>query len=65
MIGDAGLIFPEGDVEGLRRQLHSLLTDEPLRKTLSERGHERVRTRYLHGVIAAAQREIYARLLAG
>jgi hypothetical protein len=42
-----------------------LLTDESLRKSLVERGHERVQTRYSHAVIAAAQRDIYARVLAG
>ncbi len=65
VIGDAGLIFPEGDVEALRRQLTSLLADERLRKSLIERGHERVRLHYSNAVIAAAQREIYRRVLAG
>lgn len=65
VIGDAGLIFPEDDVESLRRQLLWLLGDEALRKTLVHRGHERVRARYTHAVIARAQRDIYARLLAG
>ncbi len=64
VIGDAGLIFPEGDVEALRRQLQTLLTDESLRKTLIDRGHERVRTSYSNAVIATIQREIYARVLA-
>ena len=65
VIGDAGLIFPEDDVGSLRRQLSWLLGDEALRKTLVHRGHERVRTRYTHAVIARAQRDIYVRLLAG
>ncbi len=65
VVGDAGLIFPEGDVGALRRQLTWLLTDEALRKTLVERGQRRVRTHYSQAVIAAAQRDIYARVLAG
>ena len=65
VIGEAGLVFPEGDVGALRRQLHKLLTDEALRKTLIERGRDRVQTYYSHAVIAAAQCEIYKRVLAG
>ncbi len=65
VVADAGLIFPKGDVEGLRRQLTSVLTQDALRKGLVERGHELVRTRYSNAVIAAAQREIYLRVLAG
>jgi len=64
VIGDAGLIFPEGDVEALRRRLQSLLADESLRKRLVEHGHARVRAHYSNAVIATAQREIYVRVLA-
>ena len=65
VIGDAGLLFPESDVESLRRQLAWVLGDEALRKTLVARGRERVRQRYTHTAVAAAQRDIYVRLLAG
>ena len=65
VIGDAGLIFPEGDIEALRCMLGMLLTDEALRTALVSRGYERLRARCTHTVIALAQRDIYARLLAG
>lgn len=65
VIGDAGLIFPEGDVEALQRQLNDLLSEDKLRKILIARGRDRVEKHYTHTVIASAQREIYARVLAG
>jgi len=65
VIGHAGLVFSEGDVDSLRQQLAWVLGDDAFRKTLVARGRERVRQRYTHAVIAAAQREIYARLRSG
>jgi glycosyltransferase involved in cell wall biosynthesis len=62
VIGDAGLIFSEDDVDALQRQLAWLLSDATLRDTLVERGRQRVRTHYTHDVIAAAQRDIYVRV---
>lgn len=65
VIGDAGLVFAEDDAVSLRQQLRALLGDPRLRAALVGRGHERVRARYANDVIAAAQRDIYARLLGG
>jgi glycosyltransferase involved in cell wall biosynthesis len=42
VIGDAGLIFPEGDARALAVALRQILTDEVLRKRLSVAGQERV-----------------------
>jgi glycosyltransferase involved in cell wall biosynthesis len=63
VIGDAGLIFPEGDAAALGRQLGWLLGDGGLRKTLAERGRERVRRLWTHDVMARAHADIYARVL--
>jgi glycosyltransferase involved in cell wall biosynthesis len=64
VVGDAGLIIAEGDAGALRRALGRVLHDGTLRKDLAQRGRQRVRERYTHAVIAAAQHDIYARLLA-
>jgi glycosyltransferase involved in cell wall biosynthesis len=42
VIGDAGLIFPEGDSRALADALGQMLTDEALRKRLSVAGQQRV-----------------------
>jgi glycosyltransferase involved in cell wall biosynthesis len=64
VVGDAGLIVAEGDAVSLQRALARVLQDGSLRKDLAQRGRQRVRERYTHAVIAAAQHDIYARLLA-
>jgi glycosyltransferase involved in cell wall biosynthesis len=65
VVGDAGLIFPEGDVEALRARISSLLGDQALRRALIARGRARVERLYSQAVIAAAQRDIYARVRGG
>ena len=42
VIGNAGLIFPENDVEALRRCLGRLAREPELRRELGERGRQRV-----------------------
>src|SRR5207253_2769181 len=42
VVGDAGIIVPEGDAAALRRALETLLADPALRARLSERGQDRV-----------------------
>ncbi|MFQ5611541.1 MAG: glycosyltransferase [Anaerolineae bacterium] len=62
VIGDAGLIFPEGRADLLAQQLRLLQKDVSLRKTLGERGRERVLSnytdQYIAGRTAAFWREI-------
>jgi glycosyltransferase involved in cell wall biosynthesis len=53
VIGDAGLIFPEGDVEALRAQLARLQADPLLRAELAVRGRARVLARYTQAQVAA------------
>jgi glycosyltransferase involved in cell wall biosynthesis len=41
VIGDAGLVVPEGDAEALRQALQRLQADAALRETLGQRGRQR------------------------
>jgi glycosyltransferase involved in cell wall biosynthesis len=42
VIGDAGLVFPEGDVDALASRIRQLLSDEALRRRIVEAGLARV-----------------------
>jgi glycosyltransferase involved in cell wall biosynthesis len=53
VIGDAGVIVREGDVEQLAAALEKLLSDEPLQNRLSELGYKRIRQNYSDEVIAS------------
>jgi glycosyltransferase involved in cell wall biosynthesis len=63
VIGEAGLVFPEGDAGALRAQLGALFDDPVLRKRLVERGRARVERLYTNERIARAQRDIYRQVL--
>lgn len=51
-IGDAGLVFPEGDASALADRLARILRDPLLSAELQERGIERVRTLYAWEAVA-------------
>jgi glycosyltransferase involved in cell wall biosynthesis len=59
VVGDAGLIFPEDDVEVLRDRLVRLMRDRELRAELASRGRERVLNHYTQARIAAQTVEVY------
>jgi glycosyltransferase involved in cell wall biosynthesis len=59
VIGEAGLVFPEGDASALRVQLSALLDDAGLRKRLVGLGRARVERLYTNERIARAQHDIY------
>jgi glycosyltransferase involved in cell wall biosynthesis len=63
VIGDAGLIIPEGDVEGLRGALRSLMSDPALYEGLAAAGRERVLRHYTQAQVAAETVEIYREML--
>jgi len=63
VIGDAGLVFTEGDVEGLRKALLSLQGDDHERSRLSRAGRERVLAHYTQARVAQATASIYERVL--
>jgi glycosyltransferase involved in cell wall biosynthesis len=63
VIGDAGLIFPEGDVDALRDALLRLQRDDELRHDLSVRGRARVLAHYTQKQIAAETVAVYRQML--
>lgn len=62
VIGDAGLIFPEGDVAEMARHLHALMDDPALRRRLGAAGRQRVLARFTMARIAAETVAVYAAL---
>jgi glycosyltransferase involved in cell wall biosynthesis len=62
VVGDAGLVVPEGDVVSLAGALRRLYESVNLRQTLGERGRERVLSRYTHARIARLTSEAYQRV---
>jgi glycosyltransferase involved in cell wall biosynthesis len=64
VIGDAGLLFPEGDVAAMTECLRRLRDDLELRRDLAARGLARARERYTQAQIAAQTLEAY-RAVAG
>ncbi|MCL5074619.1 MAG: glycosyltransferase family 4 protein [Chloroflexi bacterium] len=64
VIGDAGLIFPEGDVERLRSCLRRVREDDVLRGRLARLGRQRVLDHYTQARIAQETYRVYAEMLA-
>ena len=64
VIGDAGLVFPEGDEAGLAGCLARLQQDAPLRAALSEVGRRRMLERFTQAEVASATLAVYERILA-
>jgi glycosyltransferase involved in cell wall biosynthesis len=63
VIGDAGLIFPEGQALVLREHLARLQENPDERAELSRRGRERVLARYTQAQIAAQTFQVYQSIL--
>jgi glycosyltransferase involved in cell wall biosynthesis len=59
VIGDAGLVFPEGDIEALRRHLSALMENRPLWHDLAKRGQARVLARFTQARVAAETVGVY------
>jgi glycosyltransferase involved in cell wall biosynthesis len=59
VIGEAGLLFPEGDVAALRDRLQHLLDDPSARARLAAAGRTRVLAQFTMTQIAARTAEIY------
>jgi glycosyltransferase involved in cell wall biosynthesis len=65
VIGDAGIIFPEGDVDALRAHLARLMAAPGLRLELARRGRERVLANYTQARVAAQTVGFYRRIIGG
>jgi glycosyltransferase involved in cell wall biosynthesis len=63
VIGEAGLIFPEGDVPALATAIHRVRDNPALRADLVARGRERVRRCYSQDVIMNQIVDFYGQVL--
>ena len=63
VIGEAGLVFAEGDVQALRAKLSQLMADPALRDELARRGRDRVLAHYTQAQVAAKTYQVYRELL--
>jgi glycosyltransferase involved in cell wall biosynthesis len=63
VIGDAGLIFPEGDARELSRRVRLLLDDPALYETLARKGRQRVLENYTQEHIARQTYEVYLEMM--
>ena len=59
VVGDAGLIFREGDVDALRAQLAALQDNLTRRGELGKRGRARVLAHFTQAQIAAETYQVY------
>jgi glycosyltransferase involved in cell wall biosynthesis len=64
VIGEAGLLFDEGDAAGLRNHLAELLADPALREALATAGRQRVLDRFTQAQIATQTVDVYRRMMA-
>jgi glycosyltransferase involved in cell wall biosynthesis len=65
VIGDAGLVFPEGDSAALRDQLWRLATNDALSEALAEAGRARVLERFTMARVAQETADVYRAVLTG
>lgn len=63
VIEDAGLIFPEGDVEALKKCLVSLIEQPELANNLANLGYERAMNQYTNKALARQQLDFYQKVL--
>jgi glycosyltransferase involved in cell wall biosynthesis len=59
VIGDAGLVVPEGDADALRGAIEQVLADTELRRMLGDKGRARALARYTHERIAEQTLDVY------
>jgi glycosyltransferase involved in cell wall biosynthesis len=63
VIGDAGMVFPEGQSDRLQACLAQLLREPGLHADLGRRGRERVLAHYTQAQVAAATYQVYRTVL--
>ncbi len=64
VIGDAGVIFPEGDADALSRALAGLAGDASRRAELARAGRQRVLAHFTQAHIASATAQVYRAMIA-
>lgn len=64
VIGDAGVVFPEGDSAALRAALLRLITDPTQRRNLAQRGRAHVLRNYTQVALAQRYYELYGTMVA-
>ena len=63
VIGDAGLIFPEGDAQALANCLVKLIDKPYYAHTLGEMGYQKAMIKYTNKALAKQQLEFYRELV--
>lgn len=63
VIGDAGLIFPEGNAEELANRLEQLIDNPDLTENLAQMGYAKAMAQYTNIALAKQQLEFYQELL--
>ncbi len=63
VIGDAGIIYPEGDIAALAAALRRLAEDPALRDNLGRRGRDRVLAQFTQAAIAQQYHHVYRSML--
>ncbi|MCD6319947.1 MAG: glycosyltransferase, partial [Candidatus Desulfofervidaceae bacterium] len=63
VIGNAGLVFKEKDVEDLLRKLKILILNDELRNKLKEKGREKVLKNYTQTIVAKQTNNFYMKVL--
>ncbi len=64
VIGDAGVVFPEGDAQALRHQLLQLMQNPQERVDLCNRGRQRVLEHYTQAAVASQTIAVYGEMMA-
>lgn len=63
VIGDAGMIFPEGDVDSLANCLTALMEDPELAHNLGQLGYAKAMSQYTNTALAKQQLDFYKEIL--
>lgn len=63
VIGDAGLVFPEGDVQALANCLLQLMEKPDLTQELGEKGYQKAMVKYTNKALAQEQYDFYQELV--
>ncbi|MBE9201467.1 MULTISPECIES: hormogonium polysaccharide biosynthesis glycosyltransferase HpsO [unclassified Nodularia (in: cyanobacteria)] len=65
VIGDAGLVFPEGDIPALANCLIQLMEKPDFAESMAEKGYEKAMNKYTNQALAQQQFEFYQELING